>query len=217
MRRFDARVIGGVLLVGLGLLFFAQNLGLISFVGMGALWGVIFVVGGLSFLYVFRRTGDEWWAVIPGLPLVGLGSVLLLTSFFPELAIIGGGVFLGSVSAAFWLVYWARRDFWWAIIPGGTVGTVAVIALLSEILPGAEVTALMFLGVGVTFLVLYLLPPERGHQPWAIIPAAILIIMAAFTGLAFGTIGRFFFPAVLIAGGIYMVYRASRGTPAAGS
>lgn len=216
MRRFDARVIGGSLLIGLGLLFLAQNMGWISFVGMDTLWGVIFLGAGLSFLYVFRQTREQWWAVIPGMSLVGLGTVLLLGSILPGLAIIGGGVFLGSVSAAFWLVYWTRRDFWWAIIPAGIVGTMAVIALLSEMLPGAEVTALMFLGIGATFLVLYLLPPERGHQPWAIIPAAILIILSAFTGLAFGTIGRFFFPAILIAGGIYLVYRASRGTKAPG-
>jgi hypothetical protein len=89
----------------------------------------------------------------------------------------------------------------------GAVATVAD-ALLSSVLPGGEVSAILFLGIGLTFLVLYFLPADRGHQPWAIIPGGILIIMAALAGLAFGTAGRFVWPILLMAGGAFLVFRA---------
>src|SRR3990172_7356084 len=139
MRTIDARVVGGVLLIGFGLLFFLQSLGVTQGLGSGFLWGVLFGAAGLLFLYAFLRDREQWWA----------------------------------------------------IIPGGAVGTTAVIALLANIVPAAETTALMLLGIGLTFLVLYFLPEGRGRQPSAIIPPRILIIIAALTGIAFCTIAPF--------------------------
>jgi hypothetical protein len=116
------------------------------------------------------------------------------------------------VSLSFWLVYAVRREFWWAIIPGGAITTTAVVALLATVVPAAESAALLLLGVGLTFLVLYFLPEERGRQPWAIIPGGILIIIAALTGIAFGTTARFFWPIVFIAGGLFLILRSRRAT-----
>lgn len=216
MRAIDARVVGGVLLVGFGLVFFLQTLGLLDAFGSGFLWGVIFGAAGLAFLVAFLRDRTRWWAVFPAMPLLGIAALMLVDALAPALAdVAGGGLFLGLVSLSFWLVYWVRRDFWWAIIPGGTVATTAVIALLANVLPGAETTALLLLGIGLTFLVLYFLPAERGRQPWAIIPGGILIIVSALTGIAFGTMGRFFWPIVFIAGGLFLVLRSRKTGPSA--
>jgi hypothetical protein len=214
MRQTDGRIIGGALLIALGILFYLQTLGRISFIGFAGVFGVLFGIAGLAFLYVFVRDRNQWWAILPGLPLLGVSGLLLLDDLAPSISdVFGGALFLGLVSLAFWLVYWVRRDFWWAIIPGGAVATVAVIALLSGVLPGGEVSAILFLGIGLTFLVLYFLPADRGHQPWAIIPGGILIIMAALAGLAFGTAGRFVWPILLMAGGAFLVLRALRSSP----
>ncbi len=214
MRTIDARVVGGVLLIGFGLLFFLQTLGVIQALGSGFLWGVLFGAAGLLFLYAFLRDREQWWAIFPAMPMLGIAALMLLNAIAPALAgVIGGGLFLGLVSLGFWMVYYVRRDFWWAIIPGGAVATTAVIALLANIVPAAETAALMLLGVGLTFLVLYFLPEGRGRQPWAIIPGGILIIIAALTGIAFGTMARFFWPLVFILGGLFLVLRSRKSTP----
>ena len=214
MRQTDARVFAGALLIGLGLLFLVQRLGTFEFFGFTALWGVIFVVAGLGFLYFFVRERNQWWAVLPGLPLLGAGSIMLLDELAPSISdALGSPLFLSLVSLAFWLVYWVRREFWWAVIPGGTVATLAVVALLSSILPGAETSAVLFLGIGLTFLLLYFLPADRGRQPWAIIPGGILVVAGALTGVAFGTVGRYIWPLALMVGGGYLVFRAMRSSP----
>jgi hypothetical protein len=216
MRTIDARVVGGVLLVGFGLLFFLQSLGLLPSAGSTFLWGVLFGVAGLLFLYAFLRDREQWWAIFPAMPLLGAAVVMFLDALAPALSgVIGGAVFLGLVSLGFWMVYYVRRDFWWAIIPGGAVGTTAVVALLANVVPAAESTALLLLGVGLTFLLLYFLPESRGRQPWAIIPGGILILIAALTGIAFGSMARFFWPLVFIVGGLFLVFRSRRTTPPA--
>ena len=216
MRTIDARVVGGVLLIGFGLLFFLQSLGVTQALGSGFLWGVLFGAAGLLFLYAFLRDREQWWAIFPAMPMLGIATLMLLDAIAPAVsAVVGGALFLGLVSLGFWMVYYVRRDFWWAIIPGGAVGTTAVIALLANIVPAAETTALMLLGIGLTFLVLYFLPEGRGRQPWAIIPGGILIIIAALTGIAFGTMARFFWPLVFILGGLFLVLRSRKSTPSA--
>ena len=216
MRTIDARVVGGVLLIGFGLLFFLQSLGVTQALGSGFLWGVLFGAAGLLFLYAFLRDREQWWAIFPAMPMLGIATLMLLDAIAPAVsAVVGGALFLGLVSLGFWMVYYVRRDFWWAIIPGGAVGTTAVIALLANIVPAAETTALMLMGVGLTFLVLYFLPEGRGRQPWAIIPGGILIIIAALTGIAFGTMARFFWPLVFILGGLFLVLRSRKSTPSA--
>ncbi|MBF8256722.1 MAG: hypothetical protein HW375_1629 [Anaerolineales bacterium] len=216
MRTIDARVVGGVLLIGFGLLFFLQTLGVTQALGSGFLWGVLFGAAGLLFLYAFLRDREQWWAIFPAMPMLGIAALMLLNAIAPALAgVIGGGLFLGLVSLGFWMVYYVRRDFWWAIIPGGAIATTAIIALLSNVVPAVETTALMLLGVGLTFLVLYFLPEGRGRQPWAIIPGGILIIIAALTGIAFGTMARFFWPLVFILGGLFLILRSRKSTPSA--
>ena len=214
MRTIDARVVGGVLLIGFGILFFLQSLGVTQALGSGFLWGVLFGAAGLLFLYAFLRDREQWWAIFPAMPMLGIATLMLLDAIAPAVsAVVGGALFLGLVSLGFWMVYYVRRDFWWAIIPGGAIATTAVIALLANIVPAAETTALMLMGVGLTFLVLYFLPEGRGRQPWAIIPGGILIIIAALTGIAFGTMARFFWPLVFIVGGLFLVLRSRKSTP----
>jgi hypothetical protein len=216
MRTIDARVVGGVLLVGFGLLFFLQSLGMLRSFGSEFVWGLLFAVAGFLFLYVFLRDREQWWAIFPAMPMLAVAALMLLQAIAPALAdVIGAALFLSLVSLGFWMVYAVRRDFWWAIIPGGAIATTAVIALLANVVPAAESTALMLLGIGLTFLVLYFLPEGRGRQPWAIIPGGILIIIAALTGIAFGTMARLFWPLLFIVGGLFLVLRSRKSTPSA--
>jgi len=163
MKRLDVRAIGGILLILVGILLLLQNIGIL--VGVVALiWALIFGVGGLVFLYMFLTNRTQWWAVIPGFALLGLAALIALDEFFPRVGeALGGMIFLGGVGLAFWVIYFVKREQWWAIIPGGTLFTLALVAGLESVFEGAEMGGVFFLGLGLTFAAHEVGPhPRRG-------------------------------------------------------
>lgn len=212
MKRVDGQMVAGAVLITFGVLLFLQSTGWIRSVGATSVWAFLFGAAGLVFVYVFLRDRSAWWAILPALPLLGLAGLLVIDVLGLAPSILGPAFFLGSISAAFWLVYWVRRDFWWAIIPGGTVATVATMTLAEPLVPDGQLIGLLFLGIGVTFLGLYFLPEHAGRQRWAIYPAAILLILSAAFSLAFGVVGRFLLPLAIMVLGGWLIYRAWRST-----
>ncbi len=79
-------------------------------------WGAIFLVGGAYFLYRFALDmRGEWWALIPGFALIGVGASIVLPGQW------SGFSFLGFLGISFLAIYLSNRQRWWAIIPGGRV------------------------------------------------------------------------------------------------
>jgi hypothetical protein len=214
MKRFNLnnRFFWGALLLGLGLLLLLQNLNILNFV-WSALWTILFAAGGVFFLFMFAadRHGN-WWAIIPGLALLGLASTIGIESIFPRLGnAVGGALFLAQLGASFWVIYLLDRSRWWAIIPGGVLLTLAVVASLDHVLPGFETGSVFFLGLAATFGLVYLKPGTPGRMGWALIPAAVLLAIAIVTGLAAaGPLFKYIWPAILIAIGAWMVYQTVR-------
>ena len=214
MRRFEVRVIGGILLIAAGILFLLQNLGIFT---VGAyLWPFIFGAGGLVFLYVFltsRANGstepaEAWWAVIPGFVLLSLAAMMALDQFAPQIGETwGGALFLGGIGLAFWVVYFTGRERWWAVIPGGVLLTNALVAGLSSVLGGIEMGGVFFLGLGLTFALLSFLPTPEGRMKWALIPAGVLLVMGLLITAAATAIFNYLWPAALILVGLYLLFR----------
>jgi hypothetical protein len=65
----------------------------------------------------------------------------------------------------------------------------------------------LFLGIGLTFLLLSILPTPQGRLRWAIVPGGILILFSVIIGATSTSILRFFWPVVLILAGIYIFFR----------
>lgn len=206
----------GILLIGAGIVFLLQNMGWMG--GFGDLiWTGLFGVGGLLFLYLFlsHRT-EQWWAAIPGFTLLGLAAVTFLDNFGPAfVARLTGSVFLGSIGLGFVMIYLANARMWWAIIPGGVMTTLAVVAGVDELhlyrfgFDGFDSGGIFFLGLGLTFLVLGLLSQRTGEQlTWAFIPAAVLIIMGVLIGTNWENLLNIVWPTVLIAIGGYWIWRS---------
>ena len=212
MKRFDVGALIGLILVGGGALLLLQSLSVVAF-AWETLWGFLFAVGGLAFLWAFLRDREQWWALIPGFVLLGLGVLIGLQALAPRLAgAWGGPIFLAGISAAFWAVYAARREYWWAVIPAGVLLTLAVVAGLSP--DYSELGGgLFFLGLGGTFGLVYLLPTPEGRMNWALIPAAVLLIFGALLIASEVQIIKYVGPAVLVLAGVYLVYRAFRRQP----
>ena len=58
-------------------------------------------ISGLAFLSVHRTEPEHWWALIPGLALLGLAVATIGGD-------LGGAVFLGAIGLAFALIYRRR-------------------------------------------------------------------------------------------------------------
>ncbi|HCB01551.1 MAG TPA: hypothetical protein DEP19_04135 [Anaerolineae bacterium] len=191
MKRFDTRIIFGLLLILGGSLALAQTMGFLENV-TSYFWGAVFVIAGLAFLFVLFGDSNNWWAAFPGFTLLALGTLILLPESLED---IGGGIFLGGIALSFWYVYFTDRDGrWWAIIPGGVLTALSLLVFGStyfEEYSGAIVLG----GIGLTFFVLYLTNPSE--RWWALIPFGVLSTIATITVVAekvgeFQTAGVFF-------------------------
>lgn len=203
------RAIWGILLIGAGLLFLLQNFGLFSDLS-SLIWVGLFGAGGAAFLYFFLNNRHAaWWAAIPGCTLLGLAGVVLFSDYAPDpLDELAGSLFLGSIGMGFALVYLTDPHKWWALIPAGVMGTLATVAAADSLGPrGMESGGLFFIGLGLTFLVVALVPGGGQDRRWAFIPAAVLLVMGTLIGASAISIFGYLWPLALIAGGLFLVWR----------
>jgi hypothetical protein len=194
----------GALLVAFGVLFLLQNFGFLGSV-QNVIWLMLFGAAGLTFLFVFASNPQQWWAVIPGFVLLGLA---VLIAFGDRLGAWGGALFLGSIGLAFWVVYVVKRDFWWALIPAGTLTTLAVVAAVADRVTGMGTAGVFFLGLALTFAVVYFLTAGEQRQRWALIPAGILGVLGMLFLLSLGGLVTYVWAIALIAVGVYLLTRS---------
>ncbi len=119
-----------------------------------------------------------------GVLLVALGGLFLLQNF----GFLGGlgnfiwAVLFGFGGLAFLSVFLANRENWWALIPGFTLLGLTGTMVLDELDTAGDLSGGFFLAsIGFAFLVIYLL---RREYWWAIIPAGVLMTLAAIASLS---------------------------------
>lgn len=203
MRQLDYRILIGAGLVALGGMMLLERVGLFR----GALdvfWGGLLLIAGAYFLYRFAANPRvDWWAAIPGTALAGLAA----ESLWPRaLGDWGGMFFLGGLGLGFFAVYLSGRERWWAIIPGGVLLTLAGITVLTEQLGIQETGGFLFVGLGITFLLVALV----AGRSWAYIPGVILLAMGALLGTAYAGALDFLWPAALVIAGAVLIWRFAR-------
>ncbi len=210
MKRLDVGAGIGLLLIAVGALLLLQTLGILAF-NWAFLWALLFAAGGAVFLVAFARSRDQWWALIPGFALLSLGAMIALSAILPG----GGGgwmgsVFLGGLSLAFWAIYLSQRSQWWSVIPAGALLTLALVAGLSEGLPGVAVGGVFFLGLAGTFAVVAVVPTAQGRQTWAVYPAAVLGVIGLILTAAGTRLLPYALALALIVGGLLLMLRGAR-------
>jgi len=189
MRRFDARIVLGLILLLGGGLLLLQTMG---YLGNASdfFWGAVFLVGGAVFLSLLFA--GQWWGVFPGMTLLG-----------DKLGDFQGMIFLGAIAIAFWLVYLMNRSFWWALIPAGVLTTLAIVSVLPERIGPFGTGGVFFLGLAFTFLLVALAAGLR----WAYYPAAALGVLGALATVSMSGIANYVWALALIAVGGYLVFR----------
>jgi hypothetical protein len=202
MRRYDPRLWLGILLVLGGLLSLLDATGIISN-GGGIFWGLILGAGGLIFLYMLINNRENWWAAFPAFTLLGLAA----SSFLPKsLSAYDGLVFFAGISLGFWWVYFTSNDRWWAIIPAGVLLTLGIVSSVDKAAGDMATGGLFFLGLGLTFILVAVLPGGSSRS-WALIPGTVLLLFGALLGTPLRGLTAYLWPAVLILLGGYFVLR----------
>jgi hypothetical protein len=164
-----------------------------------------FLGSSLPFFYIFLKVGAQqgWWALIPGgiIGAWGLGSVLGALGLADALVPLVG--FVGSALPFLFIFFLDRKKNWWALIPGGIMAVMGVVATLSTA-AGEQWTAPLVLWViAAVFLAVFVMDRRNG---WALIPAGVLAVVGlgvSPVGPSLSVIG----PVVLILLGVLVVAR----------
>ena len=205
MKRDRSRLIWGALLILAGVMFMLQELNILGN-AFQYLWLVLMGAGAGAFLWIYFTKPEQWWAIIPGLTLFGLVFVALedILNLMPGSDWMGA-VFLGCIGLAFWLVYLRKREQWWAIIPGGVLVTLALVAGLESVADWTEV--IFFIGLAATFGLVAILPNESHDTKWAFIPAGILFILGFALFAPLQSVMQIIWPLALVGLGVFIMIR----------
>jgi len=205
MKNDQSRLIWGGILILAGILFLLQELNILGNASQ-YLWLIFMAAGAAVFIWIYFTKKEQWWAIIPGLTLLGLSLSGLdsLLNFYPG-SNWTGAIFLGCIGLAFWLIYLRRQDQWWAIIPGGVLITLAAVAGLEKVLYWSG--GIFFLGLAATFALVGILPNQLDTR-WAFIPAAILAVLGVVSFAPLKSVMVVIWPVAFIALGVYIIFRS---------
>ncbi len=181
------------ILIGIGVVALLAGSGILRLLG-GVVGGVL--LGALAY-YAYsegRRSGNTVWRVA-AYPLAGLALASLVPGPF------GGGAFLAGLGLAFAVVWRENPQRWWALIPAGTLASLAAVAFFQGTF-GWNMGWLFLLGLAATFFALTRLEVEP--QPWGIYPAAALAVLAV---LSFTSSGGWIVPTLMVLGGAWLLFK----------
>lgn len=212
MKDATGRIFLGLGLILVGGLFLVQQIFHFPIDVAPVIIAVIFALAGLAFIYVLTKSKENWWAAIPGFVLFGLGALIGSSQFFPMFTNhFGGSLFLAFMGLGFLVVLLIRPEHWWAVIPAGVLFTLALVAGIASFTDGFAAGASFFIGLGITFGVVGLMPIGR-NEKWPWIPAAICLVFGSLLFMGSDSIAHSFFgyfwPAVLLLGGGYLIVRS---------
>ena len=204
MKRFDIRIVFGIVLIAAGTLFLLESLGIFHG-GLSLLWSAILGGAGITLFYLYANNREHWWALIPGSTLLAIAISILLDVVSPRLSdAIGGGIVLGGIGLGFWLIFILNRHFWWAIIPAGVLSSLAVVSVLDNFI---NTGGLFLVGLGMTFILIAVLPGYENRLKWGFIPGGILTLIGVLTMPVLGNLFNILWPLALIVAGGYVIYQ----------
>lgn len=211
MKRTSSDLILGSILAAVGGLILLQNLGVFG-AASDMIWALLFGAGGAAFFSVVVRNPAHWWALIPGAALFSIGVLIGVSALAPAFgAAWGGTIFLGGLGLGFLAVYLLNRQYWWALIPGGVLVTLALLAGVGTLVPETIAGTVFFIGLALTFGIVAIAPPDAPRR-WALFPAAGLLLLGVLTLANASAVMNLLWPIALIGLGAWLLFRASMHT-----
>lgn len=179
----------------------------------GLYWTGLLAVGSAAFWFAFFTHRSWWWAAIPAGALLGASL-----SEVVELAVARGEqwtgtAFLAALGTGFLAIYLKDHRRWWAVIPGGALVTLAIVARVTDEVGGNTTGAVLLFGLAITFLLVAVLPGGRSRRWWAGIVAAALSAIALVVVLQAADmviVLTYVWPLAVMGGGGYLLWTALR-------
>jgi hypothetical protein len=179
---------------------------------VGALF--LFMIA-LSFYVVYLNNRTRIWALLVAYILAVLGIAPLMSTGGRDAAYFGP-IFLFAVALPFFVVYFRSAENWWAIIPAGSITTIAIIAALAiaglidedgrgALIGAGLANAILMAGLAVTFAVVWL----RHAKPWARV-VTVTLALVAVASVFFASYSNLLWPVAIILVGVYLFYTALR-------
>lgn len=206
-KRGYGSLIWGGLLVILGLALLIDNLDVLGDWN-APVWSLVLGTFSLVFLATYILDREQWWALIPGLVILGIAVAVFLAEQDLVAGYIVATIILAGVGLPFLLIYLSDRQHGWALIPAMTMTGIAAGVFLEGLgaISGPAVGGLAVAGVSLGFVSIYLIDRE---QWWALIPGGVMGVLAFFLLLATAT--RFVLPVAIIVLGLLLL-RSSLGS-----
>ena len=181
MKRLRDSTLWGVVLLLIGGAFLLWNLGVFADYQDTVAWIAVAAFGLLGVgMLVSQVVGPEsWWRVIPGMTLLGIAAVVLLSLRSAPPVWIAAAIF-GSIALAFLIIYLGnRQERWWAFVPFGAMAIMVLVMVQAslEVAP-LLIGVTLFAGMSLVFLLIYLLAAKRRALSWALVPAVALAVLA---------------------------------------
>jgi hypothetical protein len=167
-----------------GLLIIFGVIGLLDSLMDLSYWVWVAAMGamGVGVLAVYFADTSEWWPLIPAYILIALAAFIAMV----EVEILGevliAPMILTLIAIPFLVVYSRDRSQWWPLIPSYVLLLIAVMIALVEtgLMMDAWIATFVLAGIGVPFLVVYLLNRQNW---WALIPAYVMFVIGLMVGL----------------------------------
>ncbi len=210
-----------ILLLGIAILLF--NFGVFEAYALYGAYAVAAVLslGGLAFLIALVFNTERWVLTIPGFTLLSLGVVVFLSTLDTIAPEYMGALFLIGLALGFLVLFLSnRQERWWALLQACIVAVVALVGVGVGVLPVEQLGSLLFGGLGLSFLLLYLVGGNHKVFAWTLIVAAVLLIFAAaLLAASFGTESLVvrLWPILLVLIGGFILARAITGRAAPAS
>lgn len=212
MRR-DPRIVIGLLLILAGVLFGLQEMNLIKGEWEDPIFTLAYGVGMIFFLSSFAQDRSRWWAALAGLSLLALTLLKVSEMTLPGFADqFGGALLLGTIGIAFLAVFIIDRNMWWALIPGGVLLSLTTMLVVEQLLAPLpfDSAGILFIGMGLTFLLINFMTVDGERMNWAIFPALPLLVFGLFIAFSQQALWDYIWPALLVFGGLYFLVSSLR-------
>ena len=194
MKRTFVSLIWGLALIGAGVLFLAQNFGLLPDIPM-IVWLLFFA--GLSVLFFasyFLSGVREWGWLFPAFIFAGLAVTLMLTTMGFTSSIVGAPILI-SIGLPFLAPFlFSPRRNWWALIPAWIMFVLSIVTFAADNAQGEVIGSLFLISIGLPFLVVYLI---NRKQTWALIPAGALFVIGVIPVLTLSMNSEMIGPVVM--------------------